>query len=118
MSTTVVQTRLAPKIVKVIDARVEEAGTTRAEVVRELLEAALAEPVPMSPVPAANPLLDRICDELGAVVARIDATLEASRSAARHAAAGHAAAKLGVLMLLPAECQQTYIEKLTSAVQS
>lgn len=114
MSTTVVQTRLSSGLVKAIDARVKNAGTTRAEVVRELLEAALAEPQPCAAAPAqaADPLLDRIADELGALLANFDATLEASRSAAQHAAAAHAAAKLGVLMLLPTDRQQHYVEKL------
>jgi len=116
MSTTVVQTRLSSGLVKALDKRAAEDGITRAELLRTLLEGALADPQPaaIAPIPAADPLLDRIADELGALLARIDVNLEASRSAARHAAAAHAAAKLGALMLLPADRQQPYVEKLTA----
>lgn len=119
MSTTPVQTRLAASIVKLLDERARQANTTRAEIVRTLLEGALAEPQPaaVAPASAADPLLDRIADELGALLARIDANLEASRSAAHHAAAAHAAARLGALMQLPTDRQGAYIEKLATAVQ-
>lgn len=112
MSTTVIQTRLSPALTNAIDARVKDAGTTRAEVVRELLEAALSTPQPVLPVPSTDPLLNRVADELGTVLAMIEATLEASRNGAQHAAAAHAAAKLGVLMLLPTDRQGTFVEKL------
>ena len=39
-ATTVVQTRLSPSLVKALDARASEAGITRAELLRMLLEAA------------------------------------------------------------------------------
>lgn len=105
-----VQTRLSPDLAKALDARAAEAGTTRADVVRTLLEAALAASQPAQTMPATDPLLDRICDELGALAARVDASLTASRNA-------HAAAKLGALMMLPTDRQAAFVEKLAKAVQ-
>ena len=85
-ATTVVQTRLSPSLVKMLDSRASEAGITRAELLRMLLE------------------------ELGTLMAKVDACLTTSRNA-------HAAAKLAGLMLLPADKQQAYIDKLTQAVR-
>lgn len=109
MTTIPVQTRLDIALAKALDARAAATGTTRAEVVRVMLEAALAAPQPVQ-VPPTDPLLDRICDELGALAVRVDASLAASRSA-------HAAAKLAALMLLPADRQAAFVEKLGKAVQ-
>ena len=105
-----VQTRLSHDIAKALDARAAQTGTTRAEVVRALLEAALAEPLPVEAARTTDPLLDRICDELGILIAKVDAGLIASRSA-------HAAARLAALMLLPQERQAVFVEKLGKAVQ-
>lgn len=104
-----VQTRLSHDLAKLLDDRAAASGTTRAEIVRALLEAALVAPQPVA-APAIDPLLDRICDELGALAARVDASLAASRNA-------HAAAKLAGLMLLPADRQAAFVEKLSKAVQ-
>lgn len=109
MTTIPVQTRLDIALAKALDARAAETNTTRAEVVRAMLEAALAAPQPAQ-APTTDPLLDRIADELGALAARVDASLAASRNA-------HAAAKLAALMLLPQDRQQAYVEKLGRAVQ-
>jgi hypothetical protein len=117
MTTIPVQSRLAASIVKLLDERARQAKTTRAEIVRSLLESALADPQPAPSTPATDPLVGRIADELGTLLARIDANLEAGRDAARNAAAAHAAAKLGALMLLPVDRQQAFIDKLTRAVQ-
>lgn len=104
-----VQTRLSHDLAKLLDERAAATGTTRAEVVRVMLETALAAPQPAQ-APATDPLLDRICDELGALTVRVEASLAASRSA-------HAAAKLAGLMLLPADRQAAFVEKLGRAVQ-
>ncbi len=105
-----IQTRLSHDLAKALDALAAETGSTRAEVVRTLLEAALAEPLPVEAGPATDPLLDRICDELGILAAKVDAGLAASRSA-------HAAARLAALMLLPQDRQAVFVEKLGKAVQ-
>lgn len=110
MATTPVQTRLDIILAKALDMRAREAGTTRAEVVRELLEAALAAPQPARPVPATDAALDHIANELAALAVRVDASLAASRSA-------HAAARLGALMLLPTDQQAAFVEKLGKAVR-
>lgn len=105
-----VQTRLSHTLAKALDARAAQTGTTRADVVRTLLEAALADPLPVQAMPATDPLIDRICDELGILAAKVDAGLAASRSA-------HAAARLAALMLLPQDRQAVFVEKLTKAMQ-
>jgi len=118
MSITVpVQTRLDAALAKAIDARAKEAGTTRAEVVRAMLEAALAEPLPATASPTA-PLLDNIADAIGIIAGRVDAILDATRKAEHHAAAAHATARLGALMMLPISQQQAFVDKLGKAVQS
>lgn len=109
MTTIPIQTRLSHTLAMALDARAKQAGTTRAEVVREMLETALAVAKPAQ-TPETDPLLNRICDELGAIAARVDASLAASRGA-------HAAAKLAGLMLLPADQQAAFIEKLSKAAQ-
>lgn len=105
-----IQTRLSHDLAKLLDARAAEAGTTRADVVRTALEAALAAPQSAPPMPTTDPLLDRICDELARIAVCVDASLAASRNA-------HAAAKLGALMMLPTDRQTAFIEKLAKAVQ-
>jgi Ribbon-helix-helix protein, copG family len=98
MSITVpVQTRLDAALAKAIDARAKDAGITRAEVVRAMLEAALADPLPVTST-AADPLLDRIADEVGALIAKVDACLAASRNA-------NAAAQLGALIVAEAQAR-------------
>ena len=104
-ATTVVQTRLSPSLVKALDARASEAGITRAELLRMLLEAALDEPQTAADMSATDPLVTQIADELGTLMAKVDACLTSSRNA-------HAAAKLAGLMLLPADRQQAFIDKL------
>ena len=117
MSLTVpVQTRLDAALAKAIDARAKEAGITRAEFVRAILEAALNEPQ-SAPITVADPLLDHIADALGAIAARVDAILDAGRNAEFHATAAHATARLGALMLLPIDKQQAFVEKLGKVVQ-
>ena len=115
--TTPVQTRLAPALVKALDQRATDQKLTRSEVMRTLLEAALDAPRPTD-MPATGTLLDRIADEMGTMLARIDATLEATRAAQRHAVAAHGAAKLGALMLLPTDKQAEFVEKLAEALRS
>ncbi|MCV0382816.1 MAG: hypothetical protein K5799_05070 [Erythrobacter sp.] len=109
-ATTVVQTRLSPSLVKTLDTRASEAGITRAELLRMLLEAALDEPQTSADAVATDPLVAQIADELGTLMAKVDACLTTSRNA-------HAAARLAGLMLLPADKQQAYIDKLTQAVR-
>lgn len=110
MSITIpVQTRLDTELAKAIDARAAIAGSTRAEVVRGMIEAALANPQSDAGT-TTEPLLDRIADTLGALAAKVDASLAASRNA-------HAAARLGALMMLPADKQAAFIEKLGKAAQ-
>lgn len=115
MTTIVVQTRLAASLAQAIDQRAAKANMTRAEIVRALLEAALAAPQPAQAAPATDPLLDQIADAIGTIAARVDAILDASRKAERHAAAAHATARLGALMLLPQDKQAAFIEKLAQA---
>lgn len=110
MTTIVVQTRLAASLAKIIDQRATDANMTRAEVVRALLEEALAAPQPAPNAPATDPLLDRIADELGALAARVDAGMTASRNA-------YAAARLAALMLLPADRQAAFVEKLAGVAK-
>ena len=57
MPTVPVQTRLATSLANTLDARAKAAGTTRAEVVRMMLEAALAAPQPTPAASASDPLL-------------------------------------------------------------
>lgn len=109
MVTTVVQTRIASNLAKLLDSRAAEAGISRAELMRVTLETALAGPQPL-PIEATDPLLGEIAQELGALIARVEACEKSARSA-------HAAAHLGALMLLPAERQQTFIDKLTQATR-
>lgn len=109
MSVTIpIQTRLDAALAKAIDARAKQAGTTRAEVVRVMLETALG--VPQATATATDPQLDRIADEVGALIAKVDACLAASRGA-------NAAAQLGAIMLLPTDRQEAFREKLGKAVQ-
>lgn len=115
--TTPVQTRLAPALVKALDQRAADQKLTRAEVMRLLLEAALDAPRPAD-APTTGTLLDHIADTLGELLAKADAGLDATRSAQRHAAAAHGAAKLGALMLLPMDKQQAFVEKLAEALRS
>lgn len=109
MTSIVVHTRLSHDLAKALDARVAEDGTNRAEAVRTLLEAALAVPQPATSTPP-GPQLDRIADEVGALIAKVDACLAASRGA-------NAAARLGALMMLPTDRQAAFVEKLGKAVQ-
>lgn len=109
--TTVVQTRLSPSLVEALDARATEAKMNRAQMLRVLLEAALDNPQTSTDMPAIDSLVIQIADELGTLMAKVDACLITSRNA-------HAAARLAGLMLLPAERQQTYIDKLTQAGRS
>ena len=108
--TTVVQTRLSPCVVRALDARAHDANITRAELLRTILEGALDDLHPPTDAPAITPLVAQIADELGTLMAKVDACLATSRNA-------HAAARLGALMLLPAERQQVFIDKLTQAIR-
>jgi antitoxin component of RelBE/YafQ-DinJ toxin-antitoxin module len=109
-ATTVVQTRIAPKLATLLDSRAAEAGITRAELLRMMLEAALDAPQPVR-AKATDPLLCEIAEELGALIARVDACEANAHNA-------HAAARLGALMLLPQERQQAFIDKLQQATRS
>jgi len=109
-ATTVVQTRIAPKLATLLDSRASEAGITRAELLRMMLETAL-DPDQPARARTADPLLGEIAEELGALIARVEACEASARNA-------HAAAHLGALMLLPAERQQAFIDKLKQATRS
>lgn len=109
-ATTVVQTRIAPSLAAQIDTRAKKAGITRAELVRMMLEAALDAPQPAR-ARTADPLLGEIAEELGALIARVEACEASAHNA-------HAAARLGALMLLPQERQQAFIDRLTQAARS
>jgi len=103
-ATTVVQTRIPPSLVKALDQRAAEAGITRAELLRTLLEAALDAPQHGSNA-TADPLVAEIADAMGALIAKVDACRVDARQA-------HAAARLAGLMMLPADKQQAFIDKL------
>ena len=109
MSTTVVQTRIAHDLAKLLDSRAAAEGISRAELLRVTLEAALNGPQPVRAF-AADPLLGEIAQELGALIARVEACENSARNA-------HAAAHLGALMLLPSERQQIFIDKLKQATR-
>ena len=109
-TTTVVQTRIAHKLATLLDSRAADAGITRAELLRMMLETALDAPQPAR-ARATDPLLREIAEELGALIARVDACEAKAHNA-------HAAARLGALMLLPAERQQAFIDKLQQATRS
>ncbi|WP_174278521.1 hypothetical protein [Sphingomonas bacterium] len=109
MTSIVVHTRLPHDLADALDARVAVDGTNRAEAVRTLLAVALAIPQPAMPT-ATAPQLDRIADEVGALIAKVDACLAASLGA-------NAAARLGALMMLPTDRQAAFVEKLGKAVQ-
>ena len=109
MSVTVpVQTRLAHSLAKRLDQLADAGGTTRAEVVRQMLETALGAPQPFAS--ATDVALDRIADELSALAARIDESLTVGRKA-------HAAAKIAGMMLVPQDSRQLYIDTVDQAVQ-
>jgi len=109
-ATTVVQTRIAPKLATLLDQRAAEAGITRAEQLRMMLETALDAPQPVR-AKTADPLLGEIVDELAALIARVEACEASAHNA-------HAAARLGALMLLPQERQQAFIDRLTQVTRS
>lgn len=117
MTTIVIQTRVDEAIAKLIDERVTATGSDRAKVVRSLVEAALAAPEPASGT-ATDSLLDRVADEVGALAARIDAVMDASRAAERHAFAAYAASRLHALMALPQHQQEPFVQKLAGRPQS
>lgn len=102
--TTVVQTRLAADLVKRLDQHAAKAGLTRTDLLRALIEDALTDPQPASNG-TTDPLLAEVADAMGTLLAKVDAC----RADARHA---HAAARLAGLMLLPADKQQMFIDKL------
>lgn len=112
--TVPIQTRLDIALAKALDARAKEAGTTRAEVVRELLAAALAAPQPS--VPTIDPVMDRILDALARLAVKVDACGEASEHAAVNAFAAYATTRLHALKMLPQEQQRPFVEQLAPNV--
>lgn len=109
-ATTVVQTRIAPDLATLLDSRADQAGITRAQMLRMMVETALNGASPAPAMLAGNPLLAEIAEEMGALIARVEACEASARSA-------HAAARLGALMLLPQDRQQAYIDKLAAQVR-
>lgn len=103
--TTVVQTRLAADLARRLDQRADIIGITRTELMRRMLEAALDTPQQATNATTA-PLVAEIADAVGALIAKVDACRADARGA-------HAAARLTGLMLLPADRQQMFIDKLT-----
>ena len=63
-STTVIQTRIAPELARLLDQRASESGIPRAELLRMMIEGALGVPQPNS-LKAPGPLLSEIVEELG-----------------------------------------------------
>ncbi|MBR0552057.1 ribbon-helix-helix protein, CopG family [Stakelama marina] len=115
MSVTVpVQVRLDHSLVKAIDQRATSAKMSRADVLRELLAAALATPQPS--VPAIDPLMDRILDALARLAVKVDACSEASEHAAVNAFAAYATTRLHALKMLPQEQQRPFVEQLAPNV--
>ena len=111
MATIPVLTRLDIALAHALDALAKEAGTSRADVVREMLEKALATSQTGTVTSTTDEALDRIADELGSLAARVDAGMAASRNA-------YAASKLAALMLLPQDRQQMFVDKLGQAVRA
>lgn len=103
-ATVNVQTRLTTALAKRLDQRAAEANVTRAELMREMLESAL-DATQDGNNTTTDPLVAEIADALGALTAKVDAC----RADARQA---HAAAKLAGLMLLSADKQKVFIDKL------
>lgn len=112
--TVPVQVRLDHSLVKTIDERATVTKMSRADIVRELLTAALATPQPTSPT--IDPLTDRILDALARLAVKIDACSEASEHAAINAFAAYATARLHALKVLPQEQQRPFVEQLTPHV--
>tara|TARA_Y100001968_G_scaffold329922_1_gene380409 strand:- start:272 stop:604 length:333 start_codon:yes stop_codon:yes gene_type:complete len=105
MPTTVhVQTRLALDLAKRLDQRAADANVTRSELLRDMLESAL-DATEAGNNTTTDPLVAEIADAMGGLIAKVDACHADARQA-------HAAAKLAGLMLLPADKQQAYIDKL------
>lgn len=107
-ATVPVQTRLPHSLAKRLDQLASAAGTTRAEVIRQLLETALGAPQPFAS--ATDEALDRIADELAVLASRIGESLIVGRKA-------HAAAKIAGMMLVPQDSRQLYIDTVDKAVQ-
>ncbi|UAJ10046.1 hypothetical protein [Polymorphobacter megasporae] len=108
MSTTHVQTRLTTALVEAIDQRASAANITRAEALRGLLEAALAG----TQVPDQDPLLVKIGETLGMLLARTDNLLEVSQSTRQLARAAYVTAHLHALTVLPAAQQEAFVAKV------
>jgi hypothetical protein len=104
-----VQTRLSPGLVTRLDQRAGQTGITRAELLRTLLEAALEDEQPVNNI-TTDPLLAEIADEMGALIARVEACHLSARRA-------HAAATIAGLMLLPAERRQDFLDQLAKEVR-
>jgi len=117
MAVTVpVQTRLSHDLAKLLDERATATKTTRAEVVRVLLEAALAAPQPAKVVPVIDPLIDRILDALARLSVKVDACSEASEHAAVNSFAAYATPRLHALKMLPQEQQRPFVDQLAPNV--
>jgi hypothetical protein len=108
MSTVPVQVRLASTLVEAIDQRASAAGITRAEALRGLVQVALAGPQ----VPDHDPLLVKIGDTLGTLLARTDTLLEVGHSARQQARAAYVTAHLHALTVLPAAQQGAFVAKI------
>lgn len=104
-----VQTRLPLGLFTRLDQRAAQANVTRAELLRTLIEAALADDQPASNA-TTDPLLAEVADEVGALIARVDACHLSARRA-------HAAATIAGLMLLPAERRQDFLDQLAKEVR-
>jgi len=108
MSTTPVQVRLSTTLVEAIDKRASAAKITRAEALRGLVEAALAGPH----VPDDDPLLVKIGDALGTLLARTEELMEVGQSTRQQARAAFVTAHLHALTMLPAAQQEAFVAKI------
>lgn len=108
MSTTPVQVRLSTALVEAIDDRARAAKITRVEALRGLVEAALASPQ----VPDHDPLLIKIGDTLGTLLARTETLMEVSQSTRQQARAAFVTAHLHALTMLPAAQQEAFVAKV------
>ncbi len=108
MSTVPVQVRLSADLVAAIDQRAKAAKIGRADVLRGLVETAIIG----AKVPEHDPLLVKIGDVLGTLLARTDTLMEISESARQQAHAAYATAHLHALTMLPTVQQQAFTERL------
>lgn len=110
-----VQLRLEHSLVKLADERATATGTSRAQVLRELLVTGLATPQ-AAPASKIDAQLDRILDALARLDVKADWCGEMSEHAAINGFAAYATARLHALKVLPQDQQTTFVGQLVPIV--